>query len=328
MKSFSMKNFGSSTLSIIAAGVLGLVVLGALPAGAAPDSGADFPPCELSALLVKQTAQHEAQADFWPKLAKCLHDPDSNFWKCLAEAKDELLEDLKLAEEQYQTRLDACEMLGHGIYDPEIEPSEFSPIVDNKYLPLIPGQTLVYEKMTPEGLEHIEVTTLNETREIDGFLCRVVKDFVTFDGEVIEDTIDWIAQRVSGLPACDTGDVWYFGEIAQNFEDGFLDNLDGTWRTGKDDAKPGIIMPATPEVGDVYRQEFLLNEAEDMAQVISLKKTVHVKYGTFHNCLQTMEWSLLEPGTIEYKYYAPGLGLVLEVNPDTNERLELVQVIN
>jgi hypothetical protein len=191
----------------------------------------------------------------------------------------------------------------------------------------VPGQTLVYEKMTPEGLEQVEVTALHETVEIDGFLCRSVQDVVTLDGEVIEDTIDWLAQRNNGSYACEAGEVWYFGEIAKNYEDGFLDNLDGSWRTGRDEAKPGILMPASPAVGDVYRQEFLLNEAEDMAMVVSLDQTVHVKYGTFHHCLQTVEWSLLEPGTIEYKYYAPGIGLVLEFDPETGESLELVQII-
>jgi hypothetical protein len=149
----------------------------------------------------------------------------------------------------------------------------------------------------------------------------VVNDVEYLDGELIEDTVDWIAQHGNG-------DVWYFGEIAMNYEDGFLDNLDGSWMTGKEDAKPGILMPASPVIDDVYRQEYFINEAEDVAEVISLNETVVVPYGTFHNCLQTEDWTPIEPEALEYKYYAPGIGVVLEVDLETGERLELVQIIN
>ena len=86
-------------------------------------------------------------------------------------------------------------------------------------------------------------------------------------------------------------------------------------------------MEAMPQVGDVYRQEFLLGEAEDAATVLALDQTVDVPYGSFDGCAQTGDFSPLEPGTLEHKYYAPGIGLVLEVDPDSGERLELVDVV-
>jgi hypothetical protein len=85
-------------------------------------------------------------------------------------------------------------------------------------------------------------------------------------------------------------------------------------------------MEAHPAVGDVYRQEFAIGEAEDMAQVIALGQPVAVPYGSFADALQTKEFSALEPGTVENKYYVPGIGFVLSVDPDTGERLELVSV--
>ena len=86
-------------------------------------------------------------------------------------------------------------------------------------------------------------------------------------------------------------------------------------------------MPAAPAVGDVYRQEFMPNVAEDVGRVVATGVTISVAYGTFHNCVKTMDGSPLEPGNFEYKYYAPGVGLVAEEDPANGEILELVQIL-
>ncbi len=138
--------------------------------------------------------------------------------------------------DQYQARLAVCGLLGQAAYNPQIVPAQFSPNVTNIYNPLVPGMTLIYEGMTSAGLEHDEVAALNQTATIGGVVCRVVHDVVTVNGVLKEDTTDWFAEHVS------TGNVWYFGEISQNYEDGFLDNLDGSFRFGKNGAKPGIVM--------------------------------------------------------------------------------------
>ena len=52
------------------------------------------------------------------------------------------------------------------------------------------------------------------------------------------------------------GNVWYCGEAVQDFENGELVSLDGSFKAGVDGAKPGILMKAAPMIGDVYRQEF------------------------------------------------------------------------
>jgi hypothetical protein len=174
----------------------------------------------------------------------------------------------------------------------------------------------VYRTVTPEGIEWNTVTTLEETVEIEGVECRAVHDVVSVEGERIEDTIDWFSEHAKGA-------AWYMGEISKNFEDGFLDNLDGSWRFGKDGAKPGIIMPANPEPHHAYRQEFLLNEAEDVARVVSLGETVTVHYGTFQNCVMTLEGTPIEPGLFERKVFAPGVGFVLGVDLESGERTEL-----
>lgn len=121
--------------------------------------------------------------------------------------------------------------------------------------------------------------------------------------------------------------MWYFGEIAKNFEDGLLDNLDGSWRTCKDGAKPGVLMPAKPERGMIYRHKLLHNEAEDVAMVLSLNNTVSVPAGSFRGRLETLDYTPLEPGVRERKYYAPGIGVILEIDAE-GQRTELVKIID
>ena len=45
----------------------------------------------------------------------------------------------------------------------------------------------------------------------------------------------------------------------------------------------------------------------------------------YENCLQVLEWNPLEPEGIEYKYYAPGVGLIMEEEGE-DELLELVDM--
>ena len=138
------------------------------------------------------------------------------------------------------------------------------------------------------------------------------------DGELIEDTYDYYVTD-------NFGNAWYFGENSIELEDGFPINAEGTWIAGEDGAHPGIVMLADPEVGDVYRQEFLLGEAEDGGEVVSLSETVTVPAGTFVDCIQTADFTPLEPGEEENKYYVAGIGLIVEVKPGTDERVELIE---
>jgi hypothetical protein len=101
-------------------------------------------------------------------------------------------------------------------------------------------------------------------------------------------------------------------------------NNDGAWEAGVDGALPGIQMWAAPAVGQSYYQEFYEEEAEDMAMVVATGITVTLSDGGSHeNCLQTIDWNPLEPETLEYKYYAPDLGLVKEEVVGGDERVEL-----
>ena len=210
--------------------------------------------------------------------------------------------------------------VGDEPYDPVISPADFVAQIDNQYLPFTPGTTFIYEGETEDGKERIEVNVTHETKEILGVTCIVVRDRVWVDGELVEDTFDWFVQDKAG-------NVWYFGEDSKEYEGGKVVSAEGSWEAGVDGAKPGIIMKANPQVGDAYRQEYYEDEAEDMAEVLSLNESVSIPYGSFENCLKTMEWTPLEPDVVEHKYYAPGVGVILEVAVEgEEERVELVEV--
>jgi hypothetical protein len=190
--------------------------------------------------------------------------------------------------------------------------------IDNPFLPLVPGTRRVYEGTTAEGLEGVVVEVTYQTKVILGVTCVEVHDVVTLDGEVIEDTLDWFAQD-------DDGNVWYFGEDSKEIENGVVVSTEGSWQAGVDDAQAGIAMLAAPAVGITYSQEFYEDEAEDMATVVGLGEDVDVPAGSFAGCLHTEDFTPLEPGNVEDKFYAPGVGTVLEVGAD-GERIELVAV--
>lgn len=277
--------------------------------------------CTLSGEAARFACLNEAEDDRWIAVGNCMNSTDPF---CIFLGEEEYEEELQLCTEQFEARLEICESLGEAKYDPVpdpmnfVDPAEIGEGVDpNPYFPLVPGTVWVYEGQD----ETITVTVMEDTKEILGVTCAVVRDVVEEDGEVIEDTFDWYAQDVDG-------NVWYFGEIARNFEDGELVDIEGSWEAGVDGAKIGILMPSQPQVGSVYRQEFALGDAEDMGEVISLTESESTPAASCDgDCLQTRDFTPLEPDGQENKYYAPGVGLILEVDTESGERAaELVQM--
>jgi hypothetical protein len=209
-----------------------------------------------------------------------------------------------------------------GEYAPDVEPSEFTTTIDNPYFPLRPGTRWRYEETTEDG-EHetIEVEVLTERRVVMGVETVVVHDVVRDDdGHVVEDTYDWFAQDVDG-------NVWYLGEDTTSYDDPSDPSSEGSWEAGVGGALPGIAMPGSPEISDTgYRQEYLRGEAEDMGQVIAVGQAVTTPAGTFDDVVVTRDWTPLEPGLIEEKVYAAGIGVVREETVEGGgDVVELVQ---
>jgi hypothetical protein len=205
-------------------------------------------------------------------------------------------------------------------YDPGITPADFSDPAANEYFPLTPGSRWVYEGRSEDGLERVEVTVTDDTKEVMGIEATVVRDTVTVDGEIVEDTLDWFA-------ADNDGNVWYFGEDVENFENGQLQDTDGSWEAGVDGALPGIVMQADPQPGQHYLQEYYPGEAVDEGTVLRVgEDEVTVPAGTFDQLLVTEDVNPLEPGIVENKFYAPGVGLVAEEKVQGgDERVELLE---
>jgi hypothetical protein len=203
----------------------------------------------------------------------------------------------------------------------QIDPNNFVSEVTNPYFPLKPGTTFIYEGES-DGVPTREVVQVTrDTKEILDVLTTVVHVRTYEDGVLIEDTFDWYAQD-------EDGNVWYFGEDTKELDaGGNVISTEGSWEAGVNGAEPGIIMEADPNKGDRYQQEFAPDVAEDMAQVVGFEDAVCVAYGCFDNVLVTKEWTPLEKGVVENKYYAEGVGFIFGVmTKGGDEQLELVDV--
>jgi hypothetical protein len=188
-----------------------------------------------------------------------------------------------------------------------LDPARFTASVDHPYWPMRPGSRWTYRQTGGDGDERrIEVTVTDRTRTIMGIQARVVHDVVTEDGEVTEDTYDWYAQD-------DEGNLWYLGEDTRKLDDGKVTSREGSWEAGVDGAQPGIMLPARPNPGMVYRQEYDGLRAQDTAAVLSLGQRAKVPSGLFDHVLVTKEFSPLEPGLLKHDFYAAGVGPVLSL---------------
>jgi hypothetical protein len=284
--------------------------------------GAEPNLCAQTARAAANACRNEAGDDFWIAVGNCENDPDRAARRsCRLAARQGRREAGKDCREQRDARGSLCDALGPGAYDPPIDPARFvgpsaAAASPNSFLPLVPGTRRVYQK----GTEVVTVDVTHDTRVILGVTCTVVRDVERQDGVVTEDTQDYFAQDLDG-------NVWYFGELSQSFENGFLAELEGSWIAGEAGAKPGIVMKAAPVVGETYRQEFALGDAEDAARVLSVTASAGVPAASCSGtCVQTLDFTPLEPDAMEHKFYAPGIGLILESDPETGERLELVSI--
>lgn len=308
-----------------------LLTLGAL--GATP--AAPAVPCETSARLARKACTFDAKDNLFETRAICAHLSDTGERsECRSDAAAERQDSLRECDAVFQSRMDFCAMSAEDFYDPDFDKSMFTKTFDNAnpYFPIAVGNEWTFEG---DG-ETVVVRVLPATKRVSKVTCVVVNDVVSDDeGRLIEDTDDWYAQARNG-------DVYYCGENAKDYEYFRGDNpqeaelvaIDGSFKHGTDLAKAGILMFASPEVGTTYRQEFALGDAEDGATILSTS----YRYGhdpaldrlvprdladllCDGDCLVTHDFNLLEPGSTELKYYAPGIGTFLEVGGNEVVRL-------
>ena len=200
-----------------------------------------------------------------------------------------------------------------------LDPAEFTTEIDNPYWPMTPGSKWVYRESDPEGELRVEVTVTDKTKMIaNGVEARVVHDVVSQGGEPVEVTNDWYAQDADG-------NVWYLGEETAEYENGKVASREGSFEAGVDGAEAGVAVPADPQPGLEYRQEFLEGEAEDFARVLGFPERVVVAFGKFDSVLQTEDVNPLgDPLQVENKFYAEGVGPILTLDLTGEGREELV----
>lgn len=304
------------------------------------DTGADRRYCSATAMAAFRACEHEVRDDYQIARGICINVSDeAERTECVDEAREARREGLQECDEQLGARRAVCDALGEGRYDPAFDPADFDDDFQNltrpnPYRPLQIGQRWEYRG----GTETISIEVRDETKLIEGVTCIVVRDQVFEAGVLIEDTDDWFAQAKNG-------DVYYCGEEAKDFETFAGDvpprpelvSIDGSFKAGRDGDKPGILFLGTPVVGAVHRQEFSLGNAEDVAEVLS---TTYA-FGTdptldafvppalamllcAGDCVVMKEFTPLSPGGIEHKYFAPGIGLFLEVDPEDGSGAQLV----
>ena len=331
--------------------------LGSTAAYASNGKNNDDGACEVTAEIMYKACRHDARDDYLTTAANCMNistRPERR--TCFREARALRGEELEFCEEVEEAREDACEILGEDRYDPDplldpsiafVDPDCVGEALDcavawpvNPYVSIEAGHTFVLD-VTEEGelAEKVIVHVTEDKREILGVQCRVVVDIAVeeskegdeWEYEAIEVTDDWFAQD-------EMSNVYYCGEVARNFEDGVLRDLDGSFEAGIEFAKAGILIKALPVAGDAHRQEFALGEAEDIVQYVGIATAPTEEEGgdnllypcAPNNCLGTFDFAPLEPEATEFKFYLPGTGFVLAVAYEdgefADEREELVCV--
>lgn len=313
----------------------------ALCLAASAASAGGYPTCSATARTLKHACGLESNEDYLTAVAVCLNDTDPR--ACIHEARAERNEAREECAEVLEARSEVCDAVGEAPYQPPfgedfadqfVDPRQIGQSVPpNPYFPLVPGNYWIYED--DEGEETITVRVTDQTKLIDGVTCVVVRDTAEEDGVAVEITDDWYAQDL-------LGNVYYCGEISESREtfegddpeDPELVSIEGSWKHGRDGAKAGLLLPAQPVVGEVIRTEVAWGEAEDVIEILSLAADESVTLGDDSDlacnatCLETRDFTPLEPEVEEHKYYLPGIGLLLEVDVVEGTRVELKEFGN
>lgn len=195
----------------------------------------------------------------------------------------------------------------------KLDPADFTTKIDNPYWPMRPGSRWVYRETNTKGeRQKVVVTVTRRTERLaNGITARVVRDVATKNGQTIEATDDWYAQDADG-------NIWYLGEKTAEYRNGKVASRAGSFEAGVNGAQPGIALPADPQPGLSYRQEYLKGEAEDRGAIVTVgEEKVEVPFGFFDkNVVMTRDLVPLEPHVQELKFYARGIGPLLSVHTD------------
>src|SRR5690348_8160466 len=174
----------------------------------------------------------------------------------------------------------------------------------NAYFNLTPGYRLFYK----HGNDTDALTVLNETKRIDGVETRIIEDSEMKNGKLMELTRDYYAIDSR------TSDVYYFGEDVDVYKNGKVVSHRGSWLSGVNGAKFGLMMPGSPKAGQRFYQEQAPGVGMDRAEILSTGEKMTTPAGTFEHCVHVVETSPLEKSLKDHKWYAAGVGQVKDAD--------------
>jgi len=191
----------------------------------------------------------------------------------------------------------------------DVNKADLLPTGTNTYLTMQPGRVLKLRS----GVDTLTITVLPDTQVIDGITTGVLEERETKNGLLIEISRNFFATDRK------TGDVYYFGEDVDNYKNGKVISHESAWRAGTGGARFGLMIPATPAVGQAFYQEIAPKVAMDRVEVVSTSATVKTPAGTFERCVHLRETTPLE-SDVSHKYFAPGIGLIKDDEFELAER--------
>jgi hypothetical protein len=182
-----------------------------------------------------------------------------------------------------------------GLCSPQ---GEFTLESTNPYFPMDVGQQWILEG----GGEKVQISVLDETVEVAGVMTRVIEEREWEDDEMVEISRNFFAQAADGT-------VCYFGEDVEMYEDGQVVSREGEWRADEPGSRPGIIMPANPDIGMKFQME--VGRASDEGLIVAVGETRSVPAGTFTETIRVRE---IDPSDNEEedKLFARGVGFLVD----------------
>ena len=190
--------------------------------------------------------------------------------------------------------------------------------IDNRYLPITSHRSCEFRGRDRDGTRMRDVLTVlagSKRFQIGGQAVDavVVRDNAYEDGELVESTRDYFAQA-------DDGTVHYLGERVDNIRDGKVVDHRGSWLYGRDTEVLGVAMPADPKLDTRYRLEDVpgITTESDRVEETGARAKVAGRLRT--DVIRTSEFIQPE-GEVEYKLYAPGVGTIVEYEPEGSAEL-------
>jgi hypothetical protein len=194
---------------------------------------------------------------------------------------------------------------GLTIPTPRPDPTDFAGRAENVWFPLDPGTEWTYRQYLTTGLRTVVATVLPGQRRIAGVSTTAIRWQYREHGAGRTAMVRWYAVDTAG-------NVWWFGQRVVAGEPRLDPLAPRSWRAGVDGAEAGLVLTATPRLGDGYLNAREPRVVERRSTVDSLSATVITTEHKFQHTVVTRDLSTLVPLHVVQTYYARGLGMVAQ----------------